>query len=47
MTAGIILIPILILAAIILPGNRLVPLADLPAIPFMVIGLTAAFQGIY
>lgn len=45
MTAGIILIPILILAAIILPGNRLVPLADLPAIPFMVIGLTAAFQG--
>ncbi len=45
MTAGIILIPILILTAIILPGNRLVPLADLPAIPFMVIGLTAAFQG--
>lgn len=44
-TAGILLMPILILMAIILPGNRLVPLADIPAIPFMVIGLTAVFQG--
>ncbi len=44
-TAGIILMPILILTAIILPGNRMVPLADIPSIPFMVIGLTAVFQG--
>ena len=44
-TAGVILMPILILTAIIIPGNRLVPLADIPAIPFMVIGLTAVFQG--
>ncbi|WP_270395519.1 PTS transporter subunit IIC [Mediterraneibacter massiliensis] len=44
-TAGLVLTPILILTAIILPGNRLVPLADIPAIPFMVIGLTAVFQG--
>lgn len=44
-TAGLVLTPILIVTAIILPGNRLVPLADIPAIPFMVIGLTAVFQG--
>ena len=44
-TAGLVLTPILIVTAIILPGNRLVPLADVPAMPFMVIGLTAVFQG--
>lgn len=45
MTAGTLLMPILIFTAMFLPGNRLIPLADIAAIPFMVIGLTCVFQG--
>ena len=45
MTTGVLLMPILILTAIILPGNRLIPLGDISSIPFMVIGCTCVFQG--
>lgn len=45
LTTGLLLIPILILTAIILPGNQTLPLADLPAMPFMVIGAIAVFRG--
>lgn len=45
LTTGLLLIPILILTAIILPGNRVIPLADIPAMPFMAIGAIAVFQG--
>jgi PTS system galactitol-specific IIC component len=34
--ASLILVPITILLAIILPGNRMMPFADLAALPFMV-----------
>jgi len=45
LTTGLILIPILIITAIIMPGNRTIPLADIPAMPFMAIGLITVFQG--
>ncbi|QOX62269.1 PTS sugar transporter subunit IIC [Anoxybacterium hadale] len=45
LTTGLILIPILIATAVILPGNQTLPLADLPAMPFMAIGAIAVFQG--
>ena len=45
LTTGLLLIPILILTALILPGNRTIPLADIPAMPFMAIGAIAVFQG--
>lgn len=45
LTTGLLMIPILILSAVILPGNRTIPLADIPAMPFMAIGAIAVFQG--
>ncbi len=45
LTTGLLLIPILIVTAIVLPGNRCIPLADIPAMPFMAIGAIAVFQG--
>ncbi|MDD3404008.1 MAG: PTS sugar transporter subunit IIC [Hespellia sp.] len=45
LTTGLLLIPILILTAVFLPGNRTIPLADIPAMPFMAIGAIAVFQG--
>ncbi|MDO5146211.1 MAG: PTS transporter subunit IIC [Eubacteriales bacterium] len=45
LTTGLLLIPILIVTAVILPGNRTIPLADIPAMPFMAIGAIAVFQG--
>ncbi|MDD6348311.1 MAG: PTS sugar transporter subunit IIC [Lachnospiraceae bacterium] len=44
-TTGLLLIPILVLTAVLLPGNRTIPLADIPAMPFMAIGAIAVFQG--
>lgn len=45
LTSGLILIPILIFMAIILPGNQTLPLADLPAMPFMAIGAICVLKG--
>ena len=45
LTTGLLLIPILVVTAIILPGNRCIPIADIPAMPFMAIGAIAVFQG--
>ena len=45
LTSGLILIPIILVIAIIQPGNRILPLADLAAMPFMVIGITAVMKG--
>lgn len=45
LTTGLVLIPILILTAIILPGNKIMPLADIPAMPFMAIGMISVFGG--
>lgn len=45
LTTGLLLIPILVLTAVLLPGNHTVPLADIPAMPFMAIGAIAVFQG--
>ncbi|MBB2480314.1 PTS galactitol transporter subunit IIC [Bacillus sp. APMAM] len=43
--SGIILIPIMVLLAIILPGNKVLPLVDLIALPYMVQGLVAIMNG--
>lgn len=43
--SGTILIPIMVLVAAILPGNRVLPLIDLIAIPFMVEPLVAIMNG--
>lgn len=45
LTTGLLLIPILVLTAVILPGNRTIPMADIPAMPFMAIGAVAVFKG--
>ncbi|MDR2156878.1 MAG: PTS sugar transporter subunit IIC [Clostridiales Family XIII bacterium] len=42
---GLVLIPVMILFAIFLPGNTVLPLADLPALPFMMIGITCVVGG--
>ena len=44
LTTGL-LIPILIFTAAILPGNRIIPMADILAMPFMAIGAIAVFKG--
>jgi galactitol PTS system EIIC component len=43
--SGIALIPIMVLMALILPGNKVLPLVDLIALPFMVQGLVAIMNG--
>jgi PTS system sugar-specific permease component. len=45
LTTGIILIPIMVLLAIILPGNRTLPLVDLIALPYMVEVFVAMSNG--
>ncbi|GIN40819.1 MULTISPECIES: PTS galactitol transporter subunit IIC [Heyndrickxia] len=45
LTAGLILIPIMVLMAFILPGNKVIPVIDLVALPFMVQGLVALTNG--
>ena len=42
---GLILIPVMILLAILLPGNRVLPVVDLLALPYMIEGLTAVYHG--
>jgi PTS system galactitol-specific IIC component len=43
--SGIILIPLMVLVAAILPGNRTLPLVDLIALPFMVEPIVAVCNG--
>jgi PTS system galactitol-specific IIC component len=45
LTSGLLLIPVLVLTAVLLPGNRTIPMADIPAMPFMAIGAVAVFKG--
>lgn len=45
LTTGLILIPIVLAISIILPGNLMLPLSDLPAMPFMVIGIVTVMRG--
>jgi PTS system galactitol-specific IIC component len=43
--SGIILIPIMVFLAIILPGNQVLPVVDLLALPFMVQGIVPLVNG--
>jgi galactitol PTS system EIIC component len=43
--SGIILIPVMVVLAILLPGNKVLPLVDLIALPYMVQGLVAIMNG--
>ena len=43
--SGIILIPVMVVIAMILPGNRTLPVVDLIAIPFMVEGIVCLVNG--
>lgn len=43
--SGILLIPIIFLLAIVLPGNRFLPLIDLIALPFLVQGMVPIMNG--
>lgn len=45
LTSGILLIPIMVLLALVLPGNQVLPLVDLIALPFMVQGIVAITNG--
>lgn len=45
LTSGLILIPIMIFVSTILPGNQVLPVVDLLAIPYMVQGLVAVYKG--
>ncbi|MDD2401159.1 MAG: PTS sugar transporter subunit IIC [Clostridia bacterium] len=45
LATGLILIPVFLAFAILLPGNIVLPLADLPALPFMVIGIVTVMEG--
>ena len=43
--SGMILIPIMVLLAFVLPGNRTLPVVDLIALPFMVESIVAITRG--
>lgn len=43
--SGLILIPIMLVVAMVLPGNKVLPVVDLLAIPYMVQGLVAIHNG--
>jgi PTS system galactitol-specific IIC component len=45
LTSGLLLIPIMILISIVEPGNKMLPLADLAAMPFMLESITAVMRG--
>lgn len=45
LTAALILIPIVFFISLILPGNQILMLADIPAMPFMTAGLIVVFRG--
>lgn len=43
--SGLLLIPIMVVISVILPGNQVLPVVDLLAIPYMVQGLVAVYKG--
>jgi PTS system galactitol-specific IIC component len=43
--SGLLLIPIMILVSFVLPGNQVLPVVDLLAIPYMVQGLVSIYKG--
>lgn len=45
LTSGLLLIPIMVIVAAVLPGNSVLPVVDLLAIPYMVQGLVAVYKG--
>ncbi|WP_410984561.1 PTS galactitol transporter subunit IIC [Bacillus cereus] len=45
LTTGILLIPIMVVLALILPGNEVLPIVDLIALPYMVQGIIAITNG--
>ncbi|MFT9412368.1 PTS galactitol transporter subunit IIC [Liquorilactobacillus hordei] len=45
LSSGLVLIPITLLIAIVLPGNKLLPFADLAMIPFLLPLMAAVFKG--
>lgn len=45
LTCGLLLMPIMVIIAFILPGNQTLPVVDLVAIPYMVEGLVAVYNG--
>lgn len=45
LTSGMLLIPIIVVMALILPGNEVIPVVDLIALPFMVQGMVAITNG--
>jgi PTS system galactitol-specific IIC component len=45
LTVGFLLVPITLLLAVILPGNRLLPFGDLAATPFFVVMITPFMRG--
>ena len=45
LSSSLVLVPITILLAVILPGNKTLPFAELAAIPFMVCLMCAVFRG--
>lgn len=45
LTSGLLLIPIIVAMALILPGNEVIPVVDLIAIPFMIQGLVSITNG--
>lgn len=45
LTSGLLLIPIMVVIATVLPGNQVLPVVDLLAIPYMVQGLVAVYKG--
>jgi PTS system galactitol-specific IIC component len=45
MATGLILIPVVLFCAVLIPGNIVLPLADLPALPFMVVSIVTVMRG--
>lgn len=45
LATGLVLIPIFLAFALFIPSNIVLPLADLPALPFMVIGIVTVMEG--
>lgn len=45
LTCGLLLMPIMVIIAFFLPGNQTLPVVDLVAIPYMVEGLVAVYNG--
>jgi PTS system galactitol-specific IIC component len=45
LTTGLILIPIVFFISLVMPGNNVLMLADVPALPFMTVPFIVAFRG--